>query len=497
VTPQIRKAIILIVSILAALVIGNLVGEQNFFHLAVVVAAVISMFLLPNPALVGFFAVLFFYSGLTAPGIPGKLNFFYLSAMGLSAILFFQIALQRVKKISWGASHTLMVAFGMVLIATILIRGAGFRVLGSGTWGGMFYVQLFLCMLLVVALPQAGIPAKWWPLAILGMALFGTLPLVSDALILMGVSPDIVWRFCVGSQQIGQSMEADVNVQRGVVRYFSAGLAGQLLLVGFLSRVSMNRLLSFRGAWLLPFPMVFLAVTMFGGFRLGILNFFLTALLVAYIQRAFSIARMFLGCVCLVGGWLVLIQVAPYLPGGAQRAVSWVPGTDIPEYIRHDAMGTVDWRLELWREGLKKLPEYWLVGKGYAFSEKEAVAVSGANRATDEITWAIVTSSYHNGPISLLLGLGVFGLLIGLGLMVAIAGRHRRLLKRPWNDPRLKQCHQVVFAMYLVQMTVFLTIYGDVQVSFPAFFFMFAMLEGLRAADQELTKTAPKPEGGK
>lgn len=496
-TPQIRKAIVLIVSILAAVVIGNLVGEQNFFHLAVVVAAVISLFLLPNPALVGFLAILFFYSGLTAPGIPGKLNFFYLSALGLTAILFFQIALQRVKKISWGTSHTLMACFGLVLITTILVRGAGFRVLGSGTWGGMFYVQLFLCMLLVIALPNAGIPAKWWPLAILGMALFGTLPLVSDALILMGVSPEIVWKFVVGSQQIGQSMEADINVQRGVVRYFSAGLAGQLLLIGFLSRVNMNRLLSFRGIWLLPLPMVFLAVTMFGGFRLGILNFFLTALLVAFLQRAFSIARMFLGCVLLVCGWLVLVQTAPYLPGGAQRAISWVPGTDIPEYIRHDAMGTVDWRLELWREGMKKLPNYWLVGKGYAFSEKEAVAVSGANRATDEISWAIVTSSYHNGPISLLLGLGIFGLLIGIGLMIAIAGRHGRFLKKPWNDPKLKQCHQVIYAMYVVQVAVFLTIYGDVQISFPVFFFMFALLEGLRAADAELARPASLPVGGK
>ena len=82
-------------------------------------------------------------------------------------------------------------------------------------------------------------------------------------------------------------------------------------------------------------------------------------------------------------------------------------------------------------------------------------------------------------------GLGVFGLLIGLGLMFAICGRHRRLLKAPWRDPRLKQCHQVIYAMLLVHVGVFLTIYGDVQVSFPSLFFMFAVLEGLRAADSK------------
>lgn len=489
-TPQIRNAIITIVAIIAALVIGNLIGEQSFFQLMLVVVAVVFMLFLPNPALVAVCAILFFYSGLTAPGIPGKLNFFYLCAICLVAILFFQLALKRLKKINWGNSHTLMVGFALVLITTILVRGAGFRVLGSGTWGGMFYVQLFLCMFLVVALPEAGIPAKWWPLTIVGMGLFGTLPLVADALILMHADPNIVWKFIQGSQQIGQSMEADVSVEHGVVRYFSAGLAGQLLLVSFLAVVSMKRLLSFRGLWLMPLPLAFLGVTMVGGFRLGILNFFMLGFIVAVLQRAFTVARIFLCGVVMFCAWFALVQASPYLPPGAQRTISWLPGADIPEYIQHDATGTVDWRLELWREGMKKLPDYWLVGKGYAFGEKEAVAVSGANRATDEIAWAIVTSSYHNGPISLLLGLGVFGLLIGLGLMFAICVRHGRFVRTKWHDPSLKQCHQVIYALYLVNFGVFLTIYGDVQVSFPTFFFMFAILEGLRAADVEGSKSA-------
>lgn len=483
-TPQIRNALIVIVAIIAAVVAGNLVGEQSFFQLMLVIVAAVFLLFLPNPGWVGVLSIMLFYSGLTAPGIPGKLNLFYLFAIFLAAILFFQMALKRLKKIDWGVSHSLVAGFAMVLVATILVRGAGFRVLGSGTWGGMFYVQLFLCMFLVIALPQAGIKAKWWPLAIAGMGVLSTLPLLADFLILKGVNPARVWSVIQGSQQIGQSIEAGLQTEQGVVRYFSAGLAGQLLLVGFLCIVNLNRLLSFRGFWLLPLPASFFAITMFGGFRLYILNFLLTGFIVGFLQRVFTMARIFLGCILMVGVWFALVQTSAYLPPGAQRAIAWVPGTDIPEFVKRDASSTVDWRLQLWQEGLKKLPDYWLIGKGYAFSEKEAIAVSGANRATDEITWAIVTSSYHNGPISLLLGLGVFGLVVGLGLMFAICARHGRLLKSPWKEPRLKQCHQVIYAMLLVHIGVFMTIYGDVQVSFPSLFFMFALLEGLRAADR-------------
>jgi hypothetical protein len=377
-----------------------------------------------------------------------------------------------------------MVCFGVVLIATILVRGAGFRVLGSGTWGGMFYVQLFICMLLVIALPQAGIPVRLWPRAIFLMACFSLLPLIADTLILMGANPGMVWRVVQGSLQIGASLQADVQVQQGVVRYFSAGIAGQLLLVGFLALINVNKLFTVRGIWLLPLPLIFLALTFFSGFRLSILSFCLTALVIVYLQRGFTFARLFLALLLAVVAWYVLVQTSAYLPPGAQRALSWVPGADIPEYVRSDATGTIDWRLELWREGIKTLPDYWLVGKGYAFSEKEAIGVTGANQATDQIAWALVTSSYHNGPLSLLIGLGVFGLLIGVALMIAVCLRHLRALRQPWHHPALRQCHQAIYALLLVNVIIFFTIYGDVQASFPVFFFNFALLEALSQTDR-------------
>jgi O-antigen ligase len=203
-----------------------------------------------------------------------------------------------------------------------------------------------------------------------------------------------------------------------------------------------------------------------------------------YLQRGFTFARLFLAFFLALIGWYVLIHTAQYLPPGAQRALSWVPGADIPEYVRTDATGTIEWRLELWEEGLKTLPQYWLVGKGYAFSEKEAIGVTGANQATDQIAWALVTSSYHNGPISLLLGLGVFGFLIGISLMIGVCARHARALRESWHHASLRQCHQAVYALLLVHTLVFFTIYGDVQASFPPFFFNFALLEALRQNDR-------------
>ncbi|MBV9462647.1 MAG: hypothetical protein JO317_00320 [Verrucomicrobiae bacterium] len=481
----IRKILLLIVAFAIAIVVGKLIGEGSFFFLVALLSGLMFVFFLQSPAIMGVVCVMLYYSGLTAPGIPGKLNIFYLCTAALVVLPVLQMAMQRLPRIEWSTSHTWMALFGAVLLTTMLVRGAGFRALGSETWGGMFYVQLFLGMFLVFALPLSAIPAKWWPRAILFMGLFGLLPLAADAAILLGAPPSLVWSVIQGSSQIGQSMAAQTQVQSGVVRYFSAGPAGQLLLVGFLSVVRLTDLLSLHGLWLLPLPIAFFGITLLGGYRLAILSFGLTLLIVAMLQRSFTIGRIFAGIALAVGLWVALVQTSAHLPQSVQRAVSWIPGTDIPEYIRQDASSTVDWRLELWREALSRLPKYWLVGKGYAFSEKKAEGVTGVNRMTDELAWALETSSYHNGPISLLIGLGVFGLVFGSALMVSILVRHGRRVRAPWAIPRLHQCHQVIYAMTVAHVLIFFTIYGDVQISFPPLLFMFALLEGLCAADNQ------------
>jgi O-antigen ligase len=111
------------------------------------------------------------------------------------------------------------------------------------------------------------------------------------------------------------------------------------------------------------------------------------------------------------------------------------------------------------------------------------IGVAGANVATAPLDWALISSSYHNGPISLLLGLGVFGLLTGVGFLISALIRHRRFLRRTWADPNLRRCHQAVYSMFLTYILVFFTLFGAVE-EFSPFLFMFALLETLQQLDR-------------
>ena len=385
----------------------------------------------------------------------------------------------------------IMVGFCAVILLTGILRGFGFQFLGSGQWGGFTYVAVLFSASLVITLPAVNLSARWWPRAILLMGLLAPLPLIADLLVVNGFAYGLVRLFMQTGDTIGTLIAEQSAVGEVLSRYTSAGVAAQTMIIAFLARVPTNKLFNTRSVGSILVLICIVILSFFSGFRLMTMMVLFIVFLAALLQRSLTLPRVITGCAMGAVAVGILYAMAARLPMNIQRSLSWLPGIDISGSVAADAAGTVEWRLELWQEALHAIPEYFWLGKGFSYDGELFVKMLRGMGSADSIQWALVTGAYHNGYLSLLLVTGIFGLILGMALLVGVSIRQLQLNRRAWNHPTLHRCHQAFHASQLCWVIVYLTVYGDVSAVFPGFFFTWAVLEALDRCD----RGSPAPTG--
>ena len=61
-----------------------------------------------------------------------------------------------------------------------------------------------------------------------------------------------------------------------------------------------------------------------------------------------------------------------------QRSLAVLPLIPIDPVVRMDAEASSEWRMQMWRDVVPQIPQYLIVGKGYAFSATELAQQGGA-----------------------------------------------------------------------------------------------------------------------
>ncbi len=478
-----------VAAVVVSIFLGIIIGEQDY-KLASGVLGVSALALsVMFPQVISFLAVSCYSSGLTLPQLEGRLNFFYVFSLILLGVAALKASLNQKSLKAISQAHIWLLAFCAVLILTILVRGAGLRVLGDVKWGGMFYIQLFIGISLIFSLAQINMAPRFWRVALVTSAILSFLPFLATFLASFGMNVLLV--FVQGDSQTMAQLDT-LNTGLGNVfeRYFSLGVAGQALFV------IPFYFLSVKNALGKSFPKVFIVglfsilLVGFSGFRSSIINIFLFTIILVYISNSLTIGRVFLLIFLTLNFYVFAFIFAKSMPDQFQRMVSFIPGVEVEFHARHDAVSTIDWRMELWGRGIQSIPKYWLIGKGYAFDSSEALAAADQTTGFHDSTeWAVVQNSYHQGILSLLVGLGLPGLVAGLGAYIAFARRHWFYTKVEWHSAPLHLCHSVFTAQLLSSLIFFVFFYGDVQVSFPQVFFNIAVLEGLWGANMSLKKS--------
>ena len=159
---------------------------------------------------------------------------------------------------------------------------------------------------------------------------------------------------------------------------------------------------------------------------------------------------------------VLLYLLVEHLPHTFQRAFTWLPGLEVTYEAEMDAALTSKWRIELWRQLLLMVPDYLWIGRGLAYSAGDANAASmlASDRSTQYVFFNIV-HLYHNGPLWLILDLGLAGLALGLLFMLGGAVHYGRYIHRIPAGSRWRMIYVVFYSFFVGSCLFFLSVYGD------------------------------------
>jgi hypothetical protein len=452
----------------------------------VALAAIPFVILLINRPKIWFILLAWTFGAQIRLVLGGSLTVFTVLCAGLSAILLAHFVI--VKRIHpfgravrwWG------IAFLTVCAVTMYFRGLGFSFMKGDLIGGMRYVLIMIPLCLLITSGLVTLTAKEWKYTLIGMCIFGMLPSLAEAIFV--ISDGRIYHLYYLIQPkgaVGKTLFAHVSGE-DLVRYKTMTNSSRYLLL--------LALMAFPGRGRtrpLQVILVLIALVIGGlsGHRQNII-YLLGILLVFGFLRAEGRRAHYLS-VCLavaVAGYVVLFAFARFLPYNIQRAVSWVPGVPVSYAVILSGQGTEKWRIGVWSRALREVPQYFWLGKGFAYSETVYHSLENMDRREAYYEHAILTGGYHNGPLGLIIGLGIFGVITSAGLFLTASTQQGLLACKEWADPVLERYHLAILSMFLARIPSFIIITGNVHIVFPELFYLLVLLHGVTKTDLRLRK---------
>jgi hypothetical protein len=376
------------------------------------------------------------------------------------------------------------------LITAKLTGGFGLHTLGDSVGGGRKYVDLLLGIAAFFALITRPIPAERRNLYV-GLFLLSGLPAFIGDLGPVLPSPlNYINLFIPTTVRPGQEFEI------GVTRLGAFGHTASVVGGFMLARYGMRGI--FTGPnlwWRIPVFLLMATLTMLGGFRNVIFNLALTCLLMFFMEGlhrtkllpVFAMLGLALSC--------LTVPFANHLPYTFQRALSFLP-LDIDPIARADAEGSSEWRFNMWHALWPQVPQYLLLGKGYALTEQDfemmgnGTFANGVEAKMDaSLDPLAVAGDYHSGPLSTLIPFGIWGGITFVWFM--FAGLRVVYRNYKYGEAKLRLINIYLFVQGLIHILNYFFIFGGYGVDMYGFAMTFGFSVALNAGvrgPQHLTK---------
>ena len=374
----------------------------------------------------------------------------------------------------------LMFLLGTIILTMELTGGIGFHQLGSSGGGGKKYVYCFTGIAIFFALVSRGIPKNKRNFYIFIYFFSTTLCVLGD------IGPKLPQPFNYINLLIppsGQAFEA--NTALGSTRFGLISAGCNAALSWMLARFGIRGIFFVASPWRLPAFCFLTAASQLGGFRSVLIAFIIVFVFLFFLERLHRTKLLF---IFLLGGALTtafMVPFAGHLPKVMQRSLAFLPFANVNPEVRMDADGSTEWRLQIWRDLLPQIPHYLLLGKGYSFTEADFQYMGGgafagqANAAAqlDSSQQALALSSdFHSGPLSTLIGFGIWGVIGMLWLMAATLWLLYRNYR--YGDMELQTINAFLLASCVTSIIIFLFVFGAFQNDIGNF----AKLAGLSVA---------------
>jgi hypothetical protein len=357
-------------------------------------------------------------------------------------------------------TRALLFLTAVVLITARLTGGIGVKALGSSVYGGRNYVSILAAVIGYFALTSRPIPPKrarlYVTLFFLGISTMamGELPRVLPASLnfIFAIFP--VFTGGIAAQQT----TSVVDPGGGMERVNGLAMLGLGCFYAILVRYGIRGIFFEPGKpWRLAVLAGSFAIALMSGFRSALLLMVMNFALLFYLERLHH-TRLFplLVMVAFLGGALML-PFANRLPFYVQRSLAFLP-IDIDPVARLSAESSSEWRIQMWKDVVPQVPQYLILGKGYAFSGRDLAMIQDTSRGGSGMEGTELAGDYHSGPLSLIIPFGIFGV-IGF-LWFLWAGLRVLHHNYQFGSPEYHRLNVFLFAYFCVKVVFFFIIFG-------------------------------------
>lgn len=391
--------------------------------------------------------------------LPGRPNI-WLATIALSffialtqRILDKEVRPIRVPELTWPLIAIVLVTG----ITAQLTGGIGVQALGGQVFGGRRYILLWFAILGYFALTTQRIPANRAGLYLGLFFLGGVSCFIGDLFPVLGAKIPFLFYLIPP-----YDMRA-TEIQLGSAR-LSGLTAASIGVFGFMMAKYGIRNIFMAGKPLRILALfLFSGVGLYGGFRsmlLSLLAVFVVQFFLEGLHRT-KLLPIF-GGILLLGGALTVPFIAK-LPPTVQRAMAFLP-LPIDPLARESARGSSEWRLMMWRALLPEVPQYLLLGKGLAITPEDMAFSTDhyfQTRTISERDWsAAMVGDYHNGPLSIIIPFGIWGMLVCIWFMAA--GVRVLYYNYRYGDPELRVVNTALLAAMVGKLAMFWFIVGAI-----------------------------------
>jgi hypothetical protein len=443
-----------------AVLLGYFVADpMESGSLAVVV---IVLFVLSVPLMMKWhhpLLVLSWNAGITVPILPGHpLLWMLMAAAGLIfALLNRSVSSQNQFVYVPSLTLSLLLLLAVVIVTASATGGIGLRSMGATkTYGGQKYAYVFAAAMGYFALTSRRIPVNRAGLYLALFFLPGLLALAGNLIYAAGPGSYFLLDYLPSDTTL-EMIRRDYALGTFITRYAGFGMAAVAISSYLLARYGVRGIFDLGYPWRLLLFLLAMFGFVFCSYR-SILILFILVFACAFWLEGLWRTRwlpLLAGAVLLVGV-LVLPQMQK-LPLEVQRTLSFLPGKIDPA-VRADADGSLAWRVEMWNVLLPEVPKYLIKGKGFATDATDLYMAGVGRNSGDDNGASLIAGNYHNGPLSIIIPFGIFGV-IGFTWFLAAGVRYLYHHYR-FGDPALKQANTFLLAALIAKIVFFLTVFG-------------------------------------
>ena len=371
---------------------------------------------------------------------------------------------------------------GLVVAVTAYFNGGlGFGFLGSSQFGGRRYFNIYAAIIGYFALTSQPVPIHRANLFTGLFFLSMLLTFVPNLAFFVGDSLNFVYYVFPSEYSNEQFNAAASGSDSGRMLGLTAISNG--LFCFLLARYGIRGVFDPGNWWRLAVFCLAIVACLLAGFRTFLILFAILLVIQFYLEKLYLTRLLWIfAAVMLVGGGLVISQ-SQKLPFYVQRTLSFLP-IEVNSDVKFSAESSLDWRLRMWKVLLPEVPKYLLKGKGFGIDPTAMYFSTDANRQQEGgIEWAIVAGDYHSGPLSLIIPLGIGGVLaFGWFLVASVLHLYRQHRSGP---PALQRINTFLLSYFLARIILFLFFFGGFHSDLFIFTGIIGLSVSLNGATQE------------